>query len=1008
LKRTRTAVVAAAGVVAAFGPARLAGAAPVLSATGPGSGPVVPAVGLAPALPRGALDEGALNPTRTVRVEVILSPSNPSGEATLAADLYDPASPLYHHWLSPAGFDAEFAPAPGVVAETEAWLRSRGLEPQVESPFSLEVSAPAGRVEAALGTRLDSYRVAGTEGYAARGAPLVPSVLERSLTGILGLSSFSEPRPHSSAAGPNGDRLAAARAGQRGPVATGLGGSRPAPAAPARPETASAGPAPRVESAGLPAACPAATAAGSGSGYTMAEEGAQLGVDSLLEDGLTGAGQTIGVFELAGFQASDILTYESCFGLSNPVSQVNVDGGGAPDYLNGGTAEADLDIEQAITQAPGVSVIAYDAPNDGNPSTLYDLWSTIVDQDRAQSVSSSWGACEADSDVGASLDDLFEQAALQGQSVFAASGDSGSEDCAPGYLPLPANPPAGWGALAVDYPGSSPWVTAVGGTDLGSAGQLTVWNYCQGEAGPACFAQNDGYVAGGGGQSSQETSAPWQAAYLRRASGRGPCSTCREVPDVAADAGYPLVSFATDDNNPSQTTEPSWQLGVGTSYAAPFLAGLTADRNQGCQTTTGSFAALAYSLAGQGSSAYAADFHDVVAGDNGFAVGDNDVTGTNGGRWAAAPGYDMDTGLGVPVPAAIACPEVESVSLPGTATPLSGAGSGTTVQVNGLGLGSASIYFGGALAATVPGTATATSVEVVVPVGRGPVTVFGSLDGVGGTQTVGDFTIGAPVGPTGQQCAAATGQPLAGAVAIASVSIDGCPGYFVTDAQGRVAAFGSATTHGDMSGVHLAQPVVGIAATPSGEGYWLVAADGGVFSFGDAGFYGSAVPYHPAAPVVGMASTGTGRGYWLVGADGGVFSFGDAGFYGSAVPYHPVKPVVGIAAAPGGQGYWLVAADGGVFTFTPYGFHGSMADVSLARPVVGMVATPDGQGYTMVAADGGVFTLGDARFFGSQAPDPPPGGMAGIAVVSPDGGYWLVADFGGIYAFGAAPPFGSA
>ena len=66
-----------------------------------------------------------------------------------------------------------------------------------------------------------------------------------------------------------------------------------------------------------------------------------------------------------------------------------------------------------------------------------------------------------------------------------------------------------------------------------------------------------------------------------------------------------------------------------------------------------------------------------------------------------------------------------------------------------------------------------------------------------------------------------------------------------------------------------------------GHGYWLVAADGGIFSFGDAHFYGSTGGIHLNQPIVGMAATPTGHGYWLVAADGGIFTFGDAHFYGS-------------------------------------------------------------------------------------------------------------------------------
>ena len=64
--------------------------------------------------------------------------------------------------------------------------------------------------------------------------------------------------------------------------------------------------------------------------------------------------------------------------------------------------------------------------------------------------------------------------------------------------------------------------------------------------------------------------------------------------------------------------------------------------------------------------------------------------------------------------------------------------------------------------------------------------------------------------------------------------------------------------------MHLNQPIVGMAATPSGHGYWLVASDGGMFTFGDAHFYGSTGAMHLNRPISGMARSASGRGYWLV------------------------------------------------------------------------------------------------------------------------------------------------
>jgi hypothetical protein len=188
-------------------------------------------------------------------------------------------------------------------------------------------------------------------------------------------------------------------------------------------------------------------------------------------------------------------------------------------------------------------------------------------------------------------------------------------------------------------------------------------------------------------------------------------------------------------------------------------------------------------------------------------------------------------------------------------------------------------------------------------------------------------------------------------------------GDWTVSAGGLVVGWGYATFHGDVSGIHINAPIVGIAADRATGGYWLVGADGGVYSF-DAPFHGSMGGMHLNSPIVGIAATPDGGGYWLVAADGGVFSFGDAAFWGSAGSIRLNSPVVGMAADPATGGYWLVAADGGVFTYHAP-FFGSEGGHRLNAGISGMASTTNGQGYWLVGADGGVFTFGNAPFYGT-------------------------------------------
>jgi hypothetical protein len=898
----------------------------------------------APHLPNGSTKFGTPPGGQVLHLDVVLAGQNAPGLAQAVAAVSTPGSADYRHYLTSAQFAAQYGPSPAEVAQVSSVLRSEGLTVGTPDPGStlLPVSGAASVVSAALGTPLESVQAPGQSARAIvnTASPQIPASLGGAVTGVAGLDGvFQE---HSML----------------------KQGTTPRSTAPA-PESGAPSPA-DIAHAATPQACPAAQQEATDGTYTSTQMASIFGLDQLLAQGRTGIGQSIAIVEFEQYSASDFAGFQACYGLSNPISNVVVDGGpgGAPS----GGGEAALDTELAAVSAPSASLVVYEAPN-GNDAEAFDLFNRIASDDSSQVVTTSWGDCETEIPAAdrQTENGIFARMAMQGQSVIAASGDSGSEDCFSFRGGDPDN------SLAVDDPGSQPDVVSAGGTALtnGSAASQTVWNDCYNDTFhvniPGCFASNAG--AGGGGYSLEWPANPGQPAPS--GSETDPCGlgACRAVPDLSypsdPSAGGIVVYFGG-----------SWDAFGGTSVAAPTNAALFADTNQGCFSQLGRVGPALYAARQANSD----NFTDIT-------TGDNDLTDSNGGLFPATAGYDAASGLGTPVDQNLAislqgadgCPSVAAVS-PDTG-PVSGAGA---ITIYGGGFANASsVTFGSAGGGRIV-SQSETSLTVIPPNAPGPtcvdVTVANSQGisvessgdhyGFGGDLDCGQgyrfvasdggvFDYG-DAGFWGSTGSIALNAPVVGMADTPSTD-----GYWLVASDGGIFNYGDARFFGSMGGQRLNKPIVGLAAAPGGSGYWLVASDGGIFSFGSARFFGSMGGQHLNRPIVGMAATPDGGGYWLVASDGGIFAYGDAQFYGSTGSIVLNSPVVGMAPGPGGNGYWLVAADGGIFNYGSAGFFGSAGSLRLNKPVVGMAAAPNFQGYWLVASDGGIFTYGNALFYGS-------------------------------------------
>jgi subtilase family serine protease len=897
----------------------------------------------APRVPSDVTRVGPLAGAQVVHLDVALAGQDPSGLAAEVTAVSTPGSPDYHHYLTSSQFAATYGPTASEVAQVTAALRAEGLSVGSAAPGStlLPVSGPASVVSTAFGTPLESIRLADhRSAFVNTASPQVPASLNGEVTGVVGLDGLAQEHSmilqgHATPGGSGGTSDAGTSDGSNDLVAH----------------------------AGPQACADAATVASNDSGYTSTQLASIYGLSDLFGQGRTGIGQTIAIVEFEPFQQSDISAFQSCYGLSNPISTVVVDGVPA-EPPPGQAGEAPLDIELAAANAPSASLEVYEAPNGNTDSDSLDLLNRIASDDNAQVVTTSWGICENDMNLAdiQTESGIFARMASQGQTAIAAAGDSGSEDCFPSD---------GTSGLSIDDPGAQPDVVSAGGTTLtnGDVSSQTVWNDCQDTPAILCADRDSEDGAGGGGYSQFWSRPSWQPKVLEGTS-TDPCGQptvgCRTVPDISGSADPNIGGVAAYYGG--------WTVFGGTSAVAPSDAGLFADTNQGCYSPLGMAGPKLYAADS------AANYTDVTSGNN-------DFTDTNDGDYAAQGGYDAATGLGTPIDQSLAialqgadgCPSIAAMSAAGG--PTSG---GPAFTIFGGGLANATqVSFGSAGDGTIVARYGDTALQVVPPSVIGPTCV--------------NVTITNSQGVSVQT--AASGYEFGGTTA--------CAGYRFVASDGGVFDFGSATFQGSTGNIHLNSPVVGMAATPSGNGYWLVAADGGVFTFGDAPFYGSMGAIHLNKPIVGMAAMPQGNGYYLVASDGGIFTFGSALFHGSMGGTHLNQPIVGMATTSDGGGYWLVAADGGIFTFGDAVYHGSTGAIHLNKPIVGMATTSDGGGYWLVASDGGIFTFGDALYHGSTGNIRLNQPVVGMAPSSDGNGYWLVASDGGIFSFGSAPFYGS-
>jgi subtilase family serine protease len=481
--------------------------------------------------------------TQSLRLNIVLPLRNQAELDQLLKDLYDPQSPLFHRFLSVQEFTDRFGPTENDYAEVIRFAQQNGLTVANTFPnrLAVNVTGSVANIEKAFQVTMASYQHP-TEQRTFYAPDREPSPnLAVPLWHVSGLDNFSIPHP-----------VSLRRDAEVTDNATGSGPS----------------------------------------GYFLGSDmrAAYYGGSSL-----TGAGQSVGMLEFAGYDLADVENYFAKVGqeLTVEVNGISTDGSSLNCSGSCDDTEQVLDIEEGISMAPGMSEVRVYVSDTSDVS----IFNRMASDNISKSLSCSWGWSPADP---TSDDPIFKEFAAQGQTLFVASGDSGAYKN---------------GSRDV-FPADDPYVTSVGGTDLTTSGPGGPWK------------SETAWRDSGGGISPNKIEIPsyQKTAGVITKTNKG-STIYRNSPDVAAEGNT--------DNYICYKGICAGGWG-GTSFAAPRWAGYLALVNEQAAGKSGSTVGFLnptiYTI-GLGSKA-ATDFHDIVTGSN--------------GTYSTGKGYDLVTGWGSP------------------------------------------------------------------------------------------------------------------------------------------------------------------------------------------------------------------------------------------------------------------------------------------------------------------------------------------------------------------------
>ncbi|HEY0703402.1 MAG TPA: choice-of-anchor D domain-containing protein [Candidatus Acidoferrales bacterium] len=568
---------------------------------------------------RAEYDRGAVVPEMPLqRIVMVLqrSPEQESALEQLMAEQYDPKSPNFHQWLSPDEFGQKFGPSDADLATVTGWLQNHGfvVENVSKGRVTIEFSGTAAQISAAFHTEMHRYLVNGVEHIANSTDPQIPAALAPVVEGLASLHDFFP--THQSV---KGDRVRRdPNTGRVTPVDQPTHHSTANQAAPQFTYTDNNG--------------------FTREDITPYDFATIYNVLPVWNAGIKGNNQTIAISGVNDIALSDISTFQASFGLPNNPPTIIHNGTDPGEGSGGGRGENTLDVEWSGAVAPSAKIVLVVSANTATTFGGQLSDSYIVDNKTATIMSASYGSCELNlgTSGNSAYNAIWQQGAAEGISIFESSGDQGSAGCTSQDNPAPNPDTKG---LQVNGMASSPFLTAVGGTDFlwQTAATSTYWNTSNssngatakgyipeipwnstctstyivslsGDASGEAFC-NDAYdgqftnyedfvsiAAGSGGYShctapTGTTSATCAGGYAKPSwqTGTGvPADGKRDLPDVSlfASSGYPdgIVGSAylvceTTSTSTCDYTDPSeiiYQEIGGTSASSPAMAGIMA------------------------------------------------------------------------------------------------------------------------------------------------------------------------------------------------------------------------------------------------------------------------------------------------------------------------------------------------------------------------------------------------------------------------------------------------